>query len=217
MKKKFGFSLSEIMLGIVILGILLALLTPAIVKVSPSIDKTVVRRSFYTITTTVNDLLSNPLFYSHINEATGEIYEGFDDTSSITYRGTEYSGNSKFADLFIANLNYKGSIDTSATNCSGAFSGITIDTCKTVYIANGSKWTFATPSGTGNITSYILIDTNGDKLPNCRVDSTEDICKDPDVVYDQFRVIIYKNGKVIINSADGWAAQSIKSTGTIVD
>lgn len=215
MKKRLGFTLSEILLAVGILGLLIALVTPAIVKVSPSTDKMIVRQTYYTATMTVSELINNSFFYKRVDDSTGVLYEGFDDTSEITYRGTKYSGQSKFIDLFIHHLNIKGTVQTGSSNCSGIFSGINI--CKAVYTTTGPKWIFGVPNNTSEITTHILVDTNGDKGPNCRVGSSEEICQDADVVYDQYRIVIYNDGKIKINNADTWAAETVKSTGTLVD
>ena len=215
MKKQFGFTLSEILLAIGILGVIVAMVTPAIVKVSPSATKMMVRQTYYTTTTTVSELINNPFFYKRINDSTGTIYEGFDDTTSITYRGKTYSDKSKFVDLFTNYLNVKGSIVTTTTTCRKYFADV--NTCRVVNTTNGQKWIFAVPSDTGQVTTRILIDTNGDKGPNCRVGCTEDICTDPDVVYDQFRIVVYNNGTVLIDNTDAWAVETVKSTGTLVD
>ena len=105
MKKQLGFTLSEILLAVGILGIVVAMVTPAIVKVSPSATKMMVRQTYYTTTSTVSELINNPLFYKRVDDSTGVIYKGFDDTTSVTYRGKTYSGKSKFVDLFTNNLN----------------------------------------------------------------------------------------------------------------
>lgn len=215
MKKQLGFTLSEILLAVGILGIVVAMVTPAIVKVSPSATKMMVRQTYYTTTSTVSELINNPLFYKRVDDSTGVVYKGFDDTTSVTYRGKTYSGKSKFVDLFINNLNVKGTISTGSSICYEFFSDVS--TCREVYTTNGPKWIFSVPYNTSQITTRILIDTNGDKGPNCRVGSTESICQDADVVYDQFRIVVYNDGRVLIDTTDAWAAETIKSTGTLVD
>lgn len=213
MKKQFGFTLSEILLATGILGILIAMITPAIVKISPSVDKAMVRRTYYTITTNVSDMINNSLLYQRFNNTTSEPYEGFDDQNSVTFKGKTFSGNTKFVDLFINHMNIKGSVSTASSNCSALGSS----SCKTVYTTNGSKWSFAYYSAGNTFASKILIDTNGDKAPNCYVGKSGDACSDPDVVYDQFRVWIYNNGRVIIDPTDAWAAQAVKLGGSLVD
>ncbi len=213
MKKRYGFTLSEILLAVGILGLLIAFVTPAIVKVSPSVDKTMARQAYYTITTTVSDMINNPLFYSFVDNS-GTVHEGFDNHDSITYKGKTYSGTTKFAKLFVSHLNVKGSESSSSSYCS-AFSGGS--DCTTVYTTNGQRWSLYAPSAIDELAAKIFIDLNGDKGPNCYVGKTGDICNDPDIVYDQFRVNVYDNGRVVINPTDTWAVQAIKSTGSIVD
>ena len=214
MKKRYGFTLSEILLSVGILGLLIAIVTPAIVKVSPSSDKIMARQAYYTATSTVSNMINNPLFYKYVDETTGIPYKGFDDHTKITYKGKNYEGVSKFADLFISHLNYKGSVSTNSSYC-GAFAGG--NGCRTVTTTSGPRWSLYIPLSSNELAAQIMIDLNGDKGPNCYSGKSGDVCNDPDVVYDQFRMNIFDDGKVIINPNDDWAAQAIKSTGTFIE
>ena len=209
MKKKFGFTLSELLFAVAVLCVIIAVVTPSIVKISPDTDGVMVKRAYYTATTTTLDLINNSNLYRTYDEDSGYPYVGFDDHGEVTYKGKTYKDATKFADLFISHLNIKGDIDTDSSVCNDFTSGHTA--CRTVLTTNGTKWSFAVPvmNDEDQLASYIMVDVNGDKKPNCFVGKNTDACKAPDVVYDQFRIVIKDNGKISISKEDGWAISAV--------
>ncbi len=209
MKKKLGFTLSELLFAVAVLCVIIAVVTPSIVKISPDTDDIMVKRAYYTVTTTTLDLINNSTLYRTFDEDSGYPYVGFDDHGEVTYKGKTYKGATKFADLFISHMNIKGDINTSSAVCNSFTSGHTA--CRTVFTNNGIKWSFAVPvmNDEDKIATTIMVDVNGDKKPNCFVGKNTDACKDPDVTYDQFRIIVKDNGKVAISSNDNWVMSAI--------
>ena len=47
MKKKFGFTLSELLFAVAVLCVIIAVVTPSIVKISPDTDGVMVKRAYY--------------------------------------------------------------------------------------------------------------------------------------------------------------------------
>lgn len=209
MKKLLGFTLSELLMAVVVIGIIIAITIPVIVDTAPSAEKALIQRSYFTVTNTVRDMINNPYMYQVMDSATGVRYVGFDDTNSITFLGRTYSGNTKFIDLFINQLNIKGDVDTTSSNCNFE----SCSSCKTVTTSNGMKWSFGVPTNisTGDFIAYILIDVNGDGSPNCYQGGG---CGSE---YDQYRISVYKDGGILLNSADVWAREVISARTKLVE
>lgn len=223
---KKAFSLAEILVAMSVLTVLIAVLTPTIMTIRPSSKKILARSVYYTITTTVNDLIINPHLYPHIDDTTGDLYAGFNNKNDVIYQGRTYGGESKFVDLFINHLNVKDDVNTESNFCSDFIpntvnsSGVEEEnfaSCKTVYLNNGIRWSFAVLSAAetdedDELATRILIDTNGDVRPNCY--EGKDGCSSD---FEQFRVDIYNDGSIQINKEDTWALNSIKTSESMME
>ena len=230
MKKIFGFTLSELMIALTVLGILCAAILPAVINTMPNQNKIMIKRSFYNISNIVNDLINNPYLFNRLSNDPNKsdvVYYGFDDRSEVKYNGKTYSGETKFVDLFINSLNYKGDIETDTSYCDFTkkkfdmgngqiITGNSSTGCRTVTTSDGMRWSFGIPvtsiDSTGALTTafaaYILVDVNGDKKPNCYQGSES--CEGREKDFDQYRVNIYNDGTIVINNDDKWAKNAIK-------
>lgn len=220
MKKLCGFTLSELMIALGVLGILCAAVIPAIVNNMPNQNKIMMKRVYYNTTNIVKDMINNSDLYSPYGADNN--YIGFDNTNSVTYFGKTYSGATKFPDIFIYLLNKKGDVSSSTDYCKFTTS---VSNCITVNTSDGMRWTFAVPSTVGqstwinnpdSVVSHILVDVNGDRKPNC-YQGNEKACKTRTKNFDQFRMTIYTGGKVKIDSADTWAKNAIDPNSSIND
>jgi len=63
MKKLRGFTLTELMIALVVLGILVAVVAPAIMKTRPNKNKMMVKKAYYIAEGVVSDLINNPELY----------------------------------------------------------------------------------------------------------------------------------------------------------
>lgn len=219
MKKFKGFTLSELNIALIVVGILCALLIPAIVNTMPSPNRIMIKRAYYNVSNIVYNLLNDTSLYEPHNDIIGKAYNGFDDIKEVKYKGTAYSGDTKFSGLFITQLNTEGSISTSSGNCSFE-SGIS--DCKTVTTTDGMKWSLGNKTLTANadgtidaseVVCYILVDVNGNKGPSCYQGSTA--CSGLTEEFDQFRLKVYIDGMIEINSGDSWAKEIIKANSTL--
>lgn len=213
MKKLKGFTLTELMVAMGVIGILVAVVTPAIMKTRPNKNKMMIKKSFYTAEQIVSTLINDERLYPDMKEicdrgaVEGEdptkVYcaFGFDYDNSVRYEGETYAGNTKFADLFASRLNVKTEDETN--HIYYTTDGIKWDLSGTV-----GAWTKGqdTPGKFGNQTNAagigrITVDVNGDEAPNCR-ESNENCSADD---FDQYVIEILATGKMRINQDDAKA------------
>lgn len=213
MKKLKGFTLTELMVAMGVIGILVAVVTPAIMKTRPNKKKMMIKKSFYTAEQIVSTLINDERLYPDMKEicdrgvVEGEdptkVYcaFGFDYDNSVRYEGETYAGNTKFADLFASRLNVKTEDETN--HIYYTTDGIKWDLSQTV-----GAWTKGqdTPGKFGNQTNAagvgkITVDVNGDEAPNCR-ESNENCSADD---FDQYVIEILATGKMRIDSTDAKA------------
>ena len=220
MKRFKGFTMTELMVALAVIGIIVAVVTPAIMKTRPNKNKMMVKKSFYTteqvVSTLINDARLYPDFRELCYEEEGSYTPssdaycawGFDYQNDVDYEGETYGGGTKFRDLFVSKLN----INNNRTSGN------------VYYTTDGMKWDFsdavnkwstpgATPvTGAGADKATILIDVNGDDEPN-RLQTvctdgvcTDGVCTDPVCTdtddFDRYRIDVYVNGKLEINPAD---------------
>lgn len=213
MKKLKGFTLTELMVAMGVIGILVAVVTPAIMKTRPNKNKMMIKKSFYTAEQIVSTLINDERLYPDMKEicdrrvVEGEdptkVYcaFGFDYDNSVRYEGETYAGNTKFADLFASRLNVKTEDETN--HIYYTTDGIKWDLSGTV-----GAWTKGqdTPGKFGDQTNAagvgkITVDVNGDEAPNCR-ESNENCSADD---FDQYVIEILATGKMRIDSTDAKA------------
>lgn len=213
MKKLKGFTLTELMVAMGVIGILVAVVTPAIMKTRLNKNKMMIKKSFYTAEQIVSTLINDERLYPDMKEicdrgvVEGEdptkVYcaFGFDYDNSVRYEGETYAGNTKFADLFASRLNVKTEDETN--HIYYTTDGIKWDLSQTV-----GAWTKGqdTPGKFGDQTNAagvgkITVDVNGDEAPNCR-ESNENCSADD---FDQYVIEILATGKMRIDSTDAKA------------
>ena len=202
MKKFRGFTLTELMIALAVIGVLVAVVTPAIMKTRPNKNKMMVKKTFYTTEQIVSSLINDERLYPDMTEAcenpegveeTENFYcaWGFDYTSEVKYEGETYGSNSatpdhtKFRELFKSKLN------------------ISKEDGNTFITTDGVQWTItdnfknrqSSVNSAGQAT--ITIDVNGEDAPNAR-----EAASDADD-FDQYVIIVKANGKMNIDTANG--------------
>lgn len=204
MKKFKGFTLVELMIALSIIGILSALVLPMMSNNSPSKNKMMMKKAYFTIEDVVSNLVSDLSLYPEINSS-GNQCVGFDNTDSVTVNSVSYSGATKFAKLFANNLNVDGDVSTSDNKVS--------------FITNdGLSWevTGATSSPPTEITTLepgskvwqtITVDVNGAKKPNCV--QGESACSGRTDGFDKFTVYVSHSGKVVPKSGQTYFVEAI--------
>lgn len=217
MRRFKGFTLTELMVALAVIGILVAVVTPAIMKNRPNKNKMMVKKTFYATEQIVNSLINDDILYPDMREAcrvgaqpSDEDYIycawGFDYVYEADQEGDIYEGENKFGALFKSRLNVsRNSGQQSGEGPNGQ------DFYPVFFTSDGVKWdltdtidawdsekdrvgTFddqdANTAGVGTI----LIDVNGDEGPDqvCTNDEGTEDC-------DQYEIQILANGKLRIN------------------
>ncbi len=211
MRRLKGFTLTELMIALAVIGILVAVVTPTIMKTRPNKNKMMIKKTFYTTEQIVSSLINDARLYPDMREAceTGaEASEnfycawGFDAEDSVTYEGETYSGDTKFEGLFRSKLNVKSGTDS------------------VFYTTDGVKWDLSKTEGAWTKEKLspadagigeILIDVNGDDPPNARqAASSEDD-------FDQYVIEIMATGKLKIADEDTKAIEFVTINTSIRD
>lgn len=214
--KKNGFTLIEMLITMVIVAVVSVILTPAIKNIIPNQNKLMIKRAYNIVLNNVRELIENTQIYSPFDTNGTEIkYKGFDNTNSVTYNGTTYSGDTKFANLFLYSVD---ATKASSTSCTIDFKSkyttvSTSMTCTPGTAKNGITWYVTNKPSSGDVAAYILVDVNGDKKPNCT--QTDSKCSSKSSGFDRFVMQIMNNGEVLINNKDTWAKESVKVGATL--
>ncbi len=206
MKKFRGFTLTELMVALAVIGILTAVVTPAVMKIKPNKNKMMIKKAYYTTENIVSSLINNQLYYPDMSDVVGgddAIYPsiGFDYTEKvIDIDGEEYgtTESKKFCELFESKLNVQREIGSTCTD------GFTTTDGMTWYIP---EWT------QGDTTDKtITVDVNGaDKEPNCN--QTDTGCSTDN--FDRFRIEVKVDGRMKINDADTKAIEYISINASV--
>ena len=213
MKRFRGFTLSELMIAITVLGVLCAAVLPSIVNNNPNQNKMMMKKVYYTTTTIVSDMINNPGLYPIVDK-NGNSHDGFDNTDQVTFNNEVCQGNSKFIKLFARHLNIEGDITTS---CDNAMKTGSSSACQVFNTPDGITWSLVNKSSTTEPKNEIVVDVNGDKKPNCRQGGTSNSCKNRDGNFDRFSMDIYDDGQIEIPENQTWAIDAISVSSALTD
>lgn len=222
MKRFFGFTLSELMIAITVLGVLCAAVMPAVLGNNPNHNKMMMKKAYYTFSEVVNELVNDIEYYPSIDGICPDDkengYLGFDcgqtaSDSKLPFLFTHSINTKTVYDsdetVFAANTEYQAS---SSSSCIGVASS-----CYSIVSNDGMIWTF--PKSTyftkGSSDSYITIgvDINGSKLPNAYQTSSGTRDKN----FDQFRMLLYADGKIEIPEDEVWAAEALQVSSALTE
>ncbi len=212
MRRLKGFTLSELMVALAVIGILVAIVTPTIMKTRPNKNKMMIKKTFYTTEQIVATLINDARLYPDMREAceggveTTDNYYcawGFDADDAVKYEGETYEGNTKFEGLFRSRLNVK-------TGTGAVF--YTTDGVKWDLSGTEGAWIKKKTSGPKDAgIGKILIDVNGDDAPNARqsASSADD--------FDQYVIEIMATGKLKVADEDAKAIEYVTINTSIRD
>lgn len=227
MKKFLGFTLTELMIAITVLGVLTAAVLPAVLGNNPNQNKIMIKKAYYTTAEVISEMINNETLFSRFSE------DGFDFATE--HVGSEYIGilnNGEpvdFDGINTGEYNYKRIIifsrminpkqdyeEHSSTKHSHA-------NCYALSV-NGSSW-YTTETKDGMVWCMalkdnilkLLVDVNGNKKPNCYQGITWGNCVGRTENFDQFRMDVYPDGAIVIHPADAWAKEALTVGSSLSD
>ena len=173
---KKGFTLQELLITLGIIGIVAAMVIPAVSKIMPDKVKAKYMHVYQGFTAATSELVSDPNLYWTIYDNDGEVEKvGLENTDEpladdpLIPDKSKASGDCKFAYLLSTRLN---TVEDSFV-CSGGESTFTTSD-GTLWRVKAASKPFEGFPGTPNIVSVDFVPTGG---PNC---SFSDGCKNPD-------------------------------------
>lgn len=178
--KKRAFTLGEVLVTLMIVGIIAALIIPIIKNAQPDKQKLMFKKAYTNVERVVTELVNDDDLYPD----TGD-YSGLDNTSNVEVNDTTYGGNTKFCQLFVMKVNV---IDDEDIHCPATPGGN--GTYSTPSFITADSIAYYLPSTDFATNATITVDTNGDKEPNCFYNAST--CQKPDM----FEIIVGPDGKV---------------------
>ena len=231
---KRGFTLSELMIAMAVLGILLALVIPIIANTRPDEFKMLTKKAYFTTEQIVSSLINDQQLYPDCSmycsdsSTSNYCFYGFDDTTAVAYNG-KTADDDYYADEYKFPLLFADQLNVSDNGCDGEDD----DSDDPCIITTTDGMTFNFNLSGGSVSGYddyydgpykdpwtqgsatdkrtILVDVNGDSDPNCL--ETDSGCTHP----DQFRIEIQTNGRINIYEGDTTAASYIKFDTAVFD
>ena len=174
---KYGFTLAETLLTILIIGIIAATTLPTLQKATGNKFEAMRTKCLYQIEQTVAQMLDDDTLYPQSNNG---FSKGFAVTKEVKLNGVKYSGNTKFCEIFASRFT---KAPHSTVNCSV--------NAKTFTSADGVDWYLPVSNFTGT-REIIKFDVNGSaNEPNCKT-YHETNCPKPDI----FEYYITPLGKI---------------------
>lgn len=175
-----GFTLSETLATLLVLGVLAAILIPIVNKLFPNETEIMHKKATSTVSNAIASIINNDTFYPLANGT-----NGFSDTQTVTYNGKSYGGGTKLCSLFGVMLN------TSSVDCSA--SGWNVKT------NDGMVWDLSKADFLTSKQGIIKVDVSGGvdvvtkTSPNCTYDIIS--CRNP----DQFVFYVKNDGRISLD------------------
>lgn len=175
-KNKKGFTLSEVLLTVGVVGVLAAILTPAIVHVSPSSNKVLFKKAYTMFESAIQEMSNDQLHYPP--DQTGKTNL---TTSPIVSRGFNYTSVISSGDGAM-NMPSDSTVNKFCYLLADKLDAVEVINDKTCPISPGKgqfttsegiTWTIIPgtfPMNPPDFSTKVIMDVNGGILPNCTAD-----------------------------------------------
>ncbi len=200
-KRSFGFSLSEILIAIAILGVICAMTFPTLKSAIPSKYEALHKKCDYVLENTVSEVVNNESYYEPLkivtndpSDPTGEskittITHGIQNTYKIKVDGETYEGDTKFCKLLARRLKLMPGTEVNCTSSAGFTSD---GKTPTITTTDGVEWIFPVSDFQNDKTISFKTSIDG-RGPNCAyTKSNPNACPEPDI----FNYTITKEGRL---------------------
>ena len=206
-RSKFAMTLAELLMCIGVIGVIAAITLPILRQVIPSKEDSFRKKTNYIVEQVVTQLHEDEILYPKKSDFYSQ---GFQNTEKVTVNGIEYEGDKKFCELFASK--FMISSESGPLVCENEIeeSGTTLARGKRSFIAKDGVWWYLPVTSFQKGSAEIMVDINGEELPNCIKDS--DGCNDPDrflyyvkpdggVTYEKPENAVKNKFKIIVNTS----------------
>lgn len=201
--KKQAYTLAEVLVTFGIIGVIAAILLPAINNMMPDENKVMYLKTYDTLSEMIVNLASSSQIYpacdstNNINCSTNPLLNTNIPMVAPFAGNDRYSGSVKLCNL----IAYGMGVADADVSCSAGSYDYTDNTFKnnlSFTTKNGMQWKvvqqfYQVSGGLAQFQTDIYVDINGNKGSNCMY---SDVCQKPDI----FKFMVAANGKVV--SAD---------------
>lgn len=202
-----AFTLAEVLITLVVLGVLASTLIPTIKAMIPDKNRVMFKKAYSVIENAVTNMVNDETYYPASELGTDT--NGISVMRGFNYTTTSLSYN-KFCYLFFDNLN---TVSGGVTYCPAA----TGQTSNWTISNDGIRWQMyvgSFPLNPADYSTTITMDVNGSTSPNC----SEDGLSNPTIsacvsgtLPDTFQIGIRYDGKLNVPSTDSKAVEYLSN------
>ena len=182
MSKKYGFTLAETLVVMVVLGVIAAILVPIAGSKLPNEEQLMFKKAYNLAGRVISELINDSDYYwESSSESDGEGFANTSEPSNLPKSMTDVKGEAKFCKLFAHAFNTLTVADCSKKD---AFTDGNDPTAYTFKTNDGMVWQLPISDFGGDKAEAgkwynIVVDVNGDKGGNCFDDGDKN-CHTPD-------------------------------------
>ncbi len=182
-RNKKGFTLAEVLIVIVIIGIIAAITLPTVINRVPTKEEELAKKANYVVEQITEQMYEDDVLYPKKSDYGDQGFQNLEKVTVVdrdTKSARDYLGNTKFCQIFAEKFVKMTSVDCRAN-------------VKTFTANDGSDW-YLPVSDFSDGYAELRVDVNGADGPNCGWDTT---CSSANSrKRDQFKYYVKANGKI---------------------